>query len=135
MKKMKKIAAYFCLNILILGLYASVGTAHEWMAPKKNAALKNPVEMDIWSIEDGKTGYMKNCALCHRENLEGTDGRKLGFKKDPANLKERIKEHSDGGFFWKIQEGRGDMPSFKKKISDQEIWQIIHFIRSESEIK
>ena len=41
--------------------------------------------------------------------------------------------HPDGDFFWKIQEGRGDMPSFNDDLSEEQIWEIINYIRSEAE--
>ncbi len=57
----------------------------------------------------------------------------VGLEKSPPNLKERIKMHPDGDFFWKIQEGRGDMPSFNEDLTEEQIWEVINFIRSEPE--
>lgn len=51
---------------------------------------------------------------------------------ETPNLKQRLKTHSDGDFFWKINEGRGQMPSFKDELSDEEKWYIINYIKQES---
>jgi mono/diheme cytochrome c family protein len=40
-------------------------------------------------------------------------------------------KQSDGSLFYKISEGREDMPSFKKKIPDEEdIWSIVNYLRT-----
>ena len=52
---------------------------------------------------------------------------------DAPNLKQRLKTHTDGDFFWKIDEGRGDMPSFKDELSNEQKWHIINYIRQQSD--
>ena len=104
-------------------------SAHEWMAPKAAAAVKNPIKADTRTIEKGKKSYIQNCVSCHGENLEGLPADEVGLEMSPPDLKKRIRTHSDGDFFWKIQEGRGDMPSFKDDLSEDEIWSVIHYIR------
>jgi mono/diheme cytochrome c family protein len=42
-----------------------------------------------------------------------------------------VQSLSDGELYYKIKEGRDDMPSFKKKITDdEEIWHIVNFMRT-----
>lgn len=117
--------------------FAGVATmqvmAHSWMAPKETAEIKNPVVSNVESATKGKEAYLDNCAACHGENLEGLKAEEAGLKIDAPNLKQRLKTHTDGDFFWKIDEGRGEMPSFKDELSDEEKWQIIYYIRKESE--
>ena len=38
--------------------------------------------------------------------------------------------HTDGDFFWKIQNGKGEMPSFKEDLSGNDIWNVINYIKS-----
>ena len=122
-----------CFLVLVLGLGVSEGIAHEWMAPVDAANIENPIVMDETSIEMGKTIYAENCAACHGNTLEGLPAVETGLEMGSPNLKQRIKTHSDGDFFWKIQQGRGDMPSFSEDLSDKEIWYVIHYIRNEAE--
>jgi mono/diheme cytochrome c family protein len=37
---------------------------------------------------------------------------------------------TDGELFYKTKVGRADMPSFAKKLSDEEIWLTVHYMRS-----
>ncbi len=120
--------------ILLVGLLAAGQTlAHEWMAPKEAAQQQNPVIPDENSLRSGKMSYQENCAACHGDPIQGLKAEQTGLETDTPNLKERLKNHSDGDFFWKINEGRGEMPPFKEELSDEEMWQIIHYIRKEAE--
>ena len=118
--------------IFLTGVAAMKVIAHGWMAPKDAAEIKNPIVMDAGSTTRGKEAYLGNCAACHGENLEGLKGEEAGLDNDAPNLKQRLQTHSDGDFFWKINEGRGEMPSFKDELSDEEKWHIINYIREES---
>ena len=40
------------------------------------------------------------------------------------------KGQSDGAIFWKIEEGRKSMPTFKKKLGEEDVWQLVAFIRT-----
>ena len=130
---LKKSVRSLGLFLFILGVLAVDGMAHEWMAPKEAADVKNPVVMDVESSSRGKEVYLENCVACHGDTIEGLSAESVGLETSPPNLKKRIKTHSDGDFFWKIQEGRGDMPAFKEDLSEEETWDVINYIRSETE--
>lgn len=119
--------------VLVLSFFVGVVFAHEWMAPKSAAEIKNPIAMDDDSIQRGKAIYFDNCASCHGDSVEGMSAQEAGLGADTPNLKKRLLTHTDGDFFWKIQNGRGDMPSFSDSLSDKETWEVINYIRDEAE--
>jgi mono/diheme cytochrome c family protein len=41
-----------------------------------------------------------------------------------------MEEMTDGEIFWKIGEGRRPMPSFKKRLTDDQRWQLVNYVRS-----
>lgn len=132
MGKMYLIGLPVWLFILVFA-GATGSMAHEWMAPEAEGKRINPVESDKKSLERGKIIYLDNCALCHGEQIEGMKADETGLEMDSPNLKKRLLTHTDGDFFWKIQTGRGDMPSFKEDLTEEQTWDVINFIRSESE--
>jgi mono/diheme cytochrome c family protein len=132
MRNKKYFLGGIALPLLMVSFFAIEGAAHEWMAPKHAANTKNPVALVENSVMNGKESYLDNCATCHGDNIEGLEAKLVGLEMSPPNLKTRIGTHSDGDFFWKIQEGRGSMPSFKDDLSDKEIWSIINYIRREA---
>lgn len=108
---------------------ASVVFAHGWKAPKNEADKKNPLIATPENILSGKNLYLDLCSICHGEDALGAG--EMGHNPAvPPNLLKRLKEHSEGDFFWKIKTGRNDMPSFKEDLDDQEIWQILLFLNN-----
>ena len=122
----------FIRNVIfiILVSFPIVTIAHGWKVPAKAANRLNPVPKNQTSIKSGKQLFLRYCASCHGNKGIG-DGI-LSWKLDPkpANLMERAGNHSDGDFAWKITNGRGSMPAFKDKLSENEIWQLTIFIQS-----
>lgn len=114
---------------LIVFSYATAVWSHEWMAPKEDAQVKNPISKVPSSLTNGKESFLDNCAACHGDNGKGMSKDDTGLNKNTPDLGKRLQSHSDGDFFWKIQNGRGDMPGFKEVLSEEEIWEIILHIR------
>ncbi len=43
----------------------------------------------------------------------------------------KFQSQTDGALFYKTRVGRDDMPSYKKKIPDEEeIWQLVNYLRT-----
>ena len=116
--------------IFFLGIAATPISAHEWMAPKEAANQKNSVSATVESVKHGKELFLNHCAYCHSDTATGMSADEVGLEKSPPNLIQRLKNHTDGDFFWKIQHGRSEMPGFKNTLEDDEIWHIINFIKS-----
>lgn len=102
-----------------------------WNVPEAAKNAKNPVKADSESIAAGKTLWNKHCKSCHGAKGLG-DGPKSKELDTPAgDFSTDLKGQTDGELFHKIKEGRDDMPSFKKKITDdEEIWQIVNFVNT-----
>lgn len=115
---------------LILLLCSNNLLAHRWMAPKEAAQKQNPISLNQASASSGKEIYTQNCAYCHGDNAKGLSAESTGLQKDTPNLIQGLKNHTDGDFFWKIQNGRDAMPSFKEDLSENDIWHVINYIKS-----
>ena len=38
--------------------------------------------------------------------------------------------HSDGDLHWKIAKGRGEMPGWEEVLSEEQIWMLVHYMKS-----
>jgi mono/diheme cytochrome c family protein len=103
-----------------------------WPVPDKFNKMPNPVKADAESMTAGKELWIKHCQSCHGKSGKGDGPKAAQLKTLPDDLsKPTIQQQADGAFFYKTSEGRNDMPSFKKKIPDQDdIWSVVNYIRT-----
>jgi mono/diheme cytochrome c family protein len=103
-----------------------------WPVPEKNAKMPNPVKSNAESISSGKALYNLHCSSCHGKKGLGDGSKAAQLKTTPQDMsKADYQSQSDGSLYYKISEGRDDMPSFKKKIPDAEdIWSLVNYIRT-----
>ena len=103
-----------------------------WTAPADKVKLANPVKNDAASLSAGKSLWSTHCSSCHGKTGLGDGSKAAQLKTQPADYsKAAFQSQSDGSLFYKVSEGRDDMPAFKKKIPDQEdIWNLVNFMRS-----
>jgi mono/diheme cytochrome c family protein len=108
-----------------------------WELPANADETKNPVAVTPESIAKGKELYLErskgNCIFCHGETGAGNEANLAKLRRKPADLsnKERMTAMTDGEVFWKISKGiTGIMPAGEKKMSDEERWQVVNYIRT-----
>lgn len=106
-------------------------------APKGNPEarkLKNPEAYTPQSIAEGERIFLKYCRFCHGQKGAG-DSAMVPKGMTPPNLTDKEWDHgsSDGEIFYVIQEGIGpafQMRGLKGKITDQESWHLVNYVRS-----
>ena len=121
-------AGGFAACVLILLAGAAPG-AQPWTAPDSARSAKNPVPRET-GLRLGKALYEENCVICHGARGRGDGEAAAGLKPKPRNLAEpTIQAQSDGELFWKITEGRGNMPDWRN-LPEKERWSLVHFLRA-----
>lgn len=103
----------------------------KWQAPPSARNLRNPISSDRAVLEEGLELYRKNCLTCHGAEGKGNGPAVEFIETRPRDLTapEITRQATDGEIFWKITEGRKPMPPFKKKLSDDERWKLVHYVR------
>lgn len=101
-----------------------------WRVPDAAIETLNPILYTAESVIKGKALFEQHCQQCHGYWGEGNGVVGLSLEKRPANLLWIAGKKAEGEFAWKIAEGRGDMPSFRGKLSDEDIWNIVNFVQS-----
>ena len=108
-----------------------------WELPEDADKTKNPVEATAESIAKGKELFLErtkgNCIFCHGETGAGNEANLARLRRKPANLtnKERMTAMTDGEVFWKISKGiTGIMPAGEKRMSEEERWHVVNYVRT-----
>lgn len=107
-------------------------TQKPWPVPEKNSKMANPVKADASSISTGKELWAKHCQSCHGKSGKGDGTKAATLDTHPGDFTQAsVQGETDGDWFYKISEGRKDMPSFKKKIPEaDDIWSIVNYMRT-----
>lgn len=94
---------------------------------------KNPIPYSDDAVKEGGEHFQHHCGICH-----GLDGQNTGVpfaaKMSPpvADLSTKdVQDYADGQLKWIIQNGIGPsgMPGWKGILEDDEMWNIVHYIR------
>ena len=103
-----------------------------WNVPDKDAKIANPVKSSPETIGDGKALWEKNCMSCHGKMGLGDGTKASKLKTEPGDFSTAdFQKQSDGSLFYKTAEGRDDMPSYKKKITDaKDMWKLVVYMRT-----
>ena len=100
-----------------------------WPVPDKYKNMDNPVKFDK---KLASSLWVKHCKSCHGADGLGDGTKAAQLDTPPGDFStDAFHTQSDGAIFYKTLKGRDDMPSFEKKIPDQEdLWQLVHLMRT-----
>jgi mono/diheme cytochrome c family protein len=120
--KMEKTLATFALN-------KSVARR----APNR----KNPLPATPETLRGGLAHFRENCVVCH--GAPGVDPGEIGQGLNPGApdlTLPRVQGRSDGQLYWIVDEGirMSGMPAFGVTHGENELWQIVAFLRHLPEI-
>jgi len=97
----------------------------------QDSGLKNPFAPTAASQARGKSLYTINCAMCHGQTPAepGPVGMKL-TPPPPGLGHDVVRERSDAHIFKAVTFGFGRMPPFKDKLSPDERWDLVNYLRA-----
>ncbi|MFI5140425.1 MAG: c-type cytochrome [Sphingobacteriales bacterium] len=131
--KIKSLTVFSIMSIVIFGaaiLFAQV--SKPWPVPDKYVKMKNPVKSDVKSLANGKKLFIQYCQDCHGKKGKGDGTKATDIKTPVADLTSAsVQSEADGSLFYKISEGRNDMPRAKKDLPDPtDIWALVNYVRT-----
>ncbi len=103
--------------------------------PAEYAGLENPLDPETAAV-DGQTIFQTNCASCHGPAGEGDGPAAAALNPKPASLATNEESLSDAYLHWRISEGgmmepfNSAMPAWKTILTDDQIWQVVSYIRT-----
>jgi mono/diheme cytochrome c family protein len=117
------------LIFIAIGLAAFHRTP--WVVPPSEKEMKNPLAPSAANFAAAKEIYSDKCANCHGDGGKGDGSDAMMYDPAPSDLTDaKVAKKTDGELYYQITEGRKPMPSFKKKLTDEQRWQLVLFVRS-----
>ncbi len=100
--------------------------------------LDNPVELTEEALLRGQDRYNIFCIVCHGPKGQA-DGSATGtnpvtqvprFPAPPSLHTEQAQGYADGSIYHIITMGTGKMPSYADKLTEEDRWKVIHYVRA-----
>ena len=103
-----------------------------WTIPESARQQKNPIVPANADLATIRPIYRDKCSSCHGLTGKG-DGHDASLY-DPRPTDFTNTSHmlhaTDGELFYKLTEGRKPMPSFKKRLTDDQRWRMVLLLRT-----
>ncbi len=98
--------------------------------PSDIAGIVNPVKPTAESLAQGKKYYGYDCAMCHGSNGNGKGDVDTGQKLPDLTEPTALKEKTDGELFCALKTGKGHMPLENIRVTPNELWNLINYVKS-----
>lgn len=124
------------VSLLLIILAAVAYTAYQenkpWVIPEEAKSRKNPLQPSEAALRSARNLYGENCAQCHGDAGKGDGSEALRYDPKPADFTDapHMNSVTDGALFYQISQGRKPMPAFKRRMTEDQRWQLVLLIRS-----
>jgi mono/diheme cytochrome c family protein len=127
----KLFLALILVTLCVVAVYAYLEN-RPWKVPEEAKLRPNPVQPSVSALTAGRTLYMDKCTQCHGQTGKGDGPDAASYYPSPTSLVDakHMSSVTDGEVFYQISEGRKPMPAFKKKLSEEQRWQLVLYVRS-----
>lgn len=101
--------------------------------PVAEARRANPTKPTPESIASGKKIYTMDCALCHGADGQGKTDVAKQSKVPDLTAAATLKGRTDGELLYRIKTGHGAMPGEGDRVKEDQLWDVVNYVRSFSE--
>lgn len=128
---MKTLKLLFVSASVLMLSATLVAQPKPWVVPASSSTMKNPIAQSAASTKTGMDLYTKNCASCHGKAGLGDGVKARALKTFPGDFsKTEYQGQTDGDQFFKTKTGRGEMPKYEGKLADNDIWNVVNYMRT-----
>jgi mono/diheme cytochrome c family protein len=128
----RKALLAFVLALICIAIGLAAFHRTPWAVPAAEKDRKNPLTPSEANLAAAKQIYGDQCANCHGDGGKGDGSDAMMYDPAPADLTDaaKVNKRSDGEIYYQITKGRKPMPSFKKKLTEEQRWQLVLYVRS-----
>jgi mono/diheme cytochrome c family protein len=130
--RLRKVLLACVLALICLSIGFAAFHRTPWVVPPEAKERKNPLHAADVNLNAVKQLYTDNCSNCHGDSGRGDGSEAMMYDPTPSDLTDAAKMNkiTDGEIYYQITEGRKPMPSFKKRLTEDQRWQMVIFVRS-----
>ena len=129
---LRKVLFAALLALIVISAGLALFRQTPFITPVSERQRANPLTATPANLAAAKPLYSEFCANCHGDTGKG-DGSDAGmYDPPPMDLTAagKMSKATDGELFYQITQGRKPMPSFRKRLTEEQRWQLILLVRS-----
>src|SRR5579863_991640 len=128
----RKILFVILLIVIAGAIGFTIWQSRPWTIPESARAVKNPLPPSAADLDTIRPIYRDKCAVCHGDTGKGDGHDATLYDPKPTDFTNALhmRNVTDGELFYKLTEGRKPMPSFKKRLTDEQRWRMVMLIRT-----
>ncbi len=129
---MRKILFACTIGLIFMSIGFAAFQKPNWDAPPELKQKKNPVAPTDAAMKEAKAIYAEKCSNCHGDAGKGDGADAMMYDPGPANLSDTtlMSKFTDGELYYKITVGKKPMPSFEKRLSEEQRWGLVNLVRA-----
>ncbi len=129
---MRKILFACVIGLIFMSIGFAAFQKPSWDAPPDIKQKQNPVTPSEAVLKEVKAIYADKCANCHGDNGKGDGPDAMMYDPGPADLSNTkyMSKLTDGELYYKITVGKKPMPSFEKRLTEEQRWGLVILLRS-----
>jgi mono/diheme cytochrome c family protein len=131
-RRAAKILFVAVLATTALAISYAIYLNRPWHIPEEAERRPNPIPASPAALAAARSIYNDKCTNCHGDAGKGDGPDARSYYPQPSNLADpqNMNKLTDGEIFYQISEGRKPMPSFKKKLTEEQRWELVLLVRS-----
>lgn len=121
------VALLICIAIALAAFHHT-----PWVIPLAEKEKKNPLTPSEANLAGARQIYGDQCSNCHGDGGKGDGSDAMMYDPAPSDLTDasKMNKRTDGELYFQITEGHKPMPSFKKKLTEEQRWELVLLVRS-----
>ncbi len=129
---MRKILFACTIGLIFMSIGFAALQKPNWDAPPEIKQMKNPVAPTAASMKEARSIFDEKCSNCHGDAGKGDGSDAMMYDPPPADLTDAklLDKFTDGDLYYKITVGKKPMPSFEKRLTEQQRWEMVLLVRS-----
>ena len=130
--RLRKLLFAALLAAIVISIAVALYQNREWKVPEEAKRRQNPIQTSPAGLAAARAIYLDKCVQCHGETGKGDGPDAAMYYPSPASLTDakRMSAATDGELFYEISVGRKPMPAFKKRLTEEQRWQLVLLVRS-----
>jgi mono/diheme cytochrome c family protein len=130
--RLRKLLFASLLVLIGVAIVVAITQNKQWNIPEEAKRRQNPLQPSPSNLASARAIYLEKCANCHGETAKGNGPDAASYYPAPTNLTDtnHINSLTDGEIFYQISQGRKPMPAFKRKLTEEQRWQLVLLVRS-----